>query len=209
MDILLASKNHKKMAELQAILSYDLPAVFVHTLDEVGFWGEIEEDGNSFQANALIKARAARRAACVAGHPDWYALGDDSGLEVDALGGAPGIYSARYAGEHGDDATNNAKLLAELQNVPESCRTARFVCCIAFITPDEEETVVCGACEGTILTEYRGTGGFGYDPLFLCAGTGRSFSELSPEGKNAVSHRGRAIAALAEQLKKRGADSSL
>lgn len=203
MDILLASRNRKKMAELAAILSADLPGLCLHTLDEVGYTQDIQEDGNSFEANALIKARAARCAAQAAGKKNWYGLGDDSGLAVDALNGAPGIYSARYAGGESPsrDQDNNALLLANMKDVPDEARTARFICAIACVTPEGEEMVVRGACEGRILRAPRGNGGFGYDPLFFSTEGGKTFSELTGEEKNAISHRGRAIAALARVLK--------
>ena len=202
MDILLASHNRKKMAELEAILGRDLPGLSVHTLDEVGLFEDIVEDGEVFEDNALIKARAARAAALKAGHPDWICLGDDSGLSVDALDGAPGVYSARYAGDHGNDAANNAFLLKNMEAVPDGQRTAQFVCCIACVKPDGSETTVRGTCPGVILRGARGEGGFGYDPLFYLPDLGKTFSELAPEEKNAVSHRGRALGAMARQLTK-------
>ncbi len=201
MDILLASHNKKKMTELKAILDRDLEGVCVHSLDEVDLNDDIVEDGETFEDNALIKARAARGAAVKAGHPDWICLGDDSGLAVDALDGAPGVYSARYAGGHGDDAANNACLLRNMAGVPDDRRTARFVCCIACVKPDGAETTVRGTCAGVILREARGEGGFGYDPLFYILALGKTFSELAPAEKHAISHRGKALAAMAERLK--------
>lgn len=118
MHFLLASRNRHKIRELEDILAADISGVAVHSLDEVGFAGDIDENGTTFDENARIKARAARAAALRAGHPDWYCLGDDSGLSVDALGGAPGVYSARFAGQHGDDAANNALLLQKLTGIP-------------------------------------------------------------------------------------------
>lgn len=201
MDILLASHNKKKMAELKAILERDLPGLSVHSLDEVNLFEDIVEDGEVFEDNALIKARAARAAALREGHPDWYCLGDDSGLAVDALNGAPGVYSARYAGGHGDDAANNACLLRNMENVPDEQRTAQFVCCIACVKPDGTELTVRGVCEGVILRDFRGEGGFGYDPLFCIPALGKTFSELTAQEKNAISHRGRALEAMAKALK--------
>lgn len=155
---------------------------------------EIEEDGDSFEANSEKKARAVMEAC---GLP---AVADDSGLEVDALDGAPGVFSARYAGEDGNDAANNAKLLEALKDVPEEGRGARFVSVITLVYPDGRKIVARGECPGRILYGPRGAGGFGYDPLFLPEGGDRSFGELLPEEKNRISHRARALAALAEAL---------
>lgn len=196
MDIVLASRNKKKIAELNAILTEVLPDVCIHSLDDIGFTGEIEENGDSFAANALIKARTAMLASGGA----YVGVGDDSGLCVDALDGAPGVYSARYAGDHGNDAANNALLLQNLKDVPPEARTARFVCTVACVFPDGEELVVRGETEGLILTEAQGEGGFGYDPLFFSPPFGKTFAELTSIEKNAISHRGRALAALAVKL---------
>jgi XTP/dITP diphosphohydrolase len=209
MHFLLASRNRHKIRELEDILAADFPDVTVHSLDEVGLCGEIDENGKTFEENACIKAKAARGAALNAGHGDWYCLGDDSGLAVDALDGAPGVYSARFAGEHGNDAANNELLLKKLSGVPADRRGARFLCCIAYISPDGETLTVCGDCPGVILEAPRGQGGFGYDPLFYIPDAGMTFSELSGAEKNAVSHRGRALAALAEALKERRQDKSI
>ncbi len=193
MHFLLASRNRHKIRELEDILAADISGVAVHSLDEVGFAGDIDENGTTFDANARIKARAARAAALRAGHPDWYCLGDDSGLSVDALGGAPGVYSARFAGQHGDDAANNALLLQKLTSIPAAERGAHFLCCIACITPDGRELTVWGDCPGVILDAPRGQDGFGYDPLFYLPDAGMTFAELSGARKNTVSHRGRAL----------------
>ena len=209
MDILLASHNKKKMIELRDILDGSLPGVCVHNLDEVDLFDDIIEDGAVFEDNALIKARSARAAAVKAGHADWYCLGDDSGLSVDALDGAPGVFSARYAGGHGDDEANNALLLKNMESVTDDKRTAAFICCIACVMPDGTEKTVRGACEGTILRAYRGEGGFGYDPLFCIPALGKTFSELSPDEKNAISHRGRALAAMAEILKQQNKETNM
>ncbi len=202
MHFLLASRNRHKIRELEDILAADISGVAVHSLDEVGFAGDIDENGTTFDENARIKARAARAAALRAGHPDWYCLGDDSGLSVDALGGAPGVYSARFAGQHGDDAANNALLLQKLTGIPAAERGAHFLCCIACITPDGRELTVWGDCPGVILDAPRGQDGFGYDPLFYLPDAGMTFAELSGARKNTVSHRGRALAALADALGK-------
>ena len=195
MKIVLASRNKKKKAELQVLLSQYIDGIEILSLDEVGIYGEIEEDGVTFEENALIKARTAAESG-------YIGIGDDSGLEVDALGGAPGIYSARYSGEHGDDAANNALLLKNLEGVEN--RSARFVCAIACVFPDGSEPIsVFGTAEGVILSEYRGEGGFGYDPLFWFPSLGKTFGELSAEEKNKISHRSNAIRLFAEALRGR------
>ena len=193
MKIVLASRNKKKIKELETLLSEYIEGIEILSLDDVGIYGEIEEDGESFAENALIKARAAAESG-------YIGIGDDSGLEVDALGGAPGIYSARYSGEHGDDAANNALLLKNLEGVEN--RSARFVCALACVFPDGAEPIsVFGTAEGVILSEYRGEGGFGYDPLFYIADKDKTFSELSAEEKNMISHRGLAMKAFGEKLR--------
>ena len=196
MNLILASRNKKKIKEVEAILATHFEDVRILSLDDVGYVGDIEEDGTTFEENALIKART----AVAAGGGNYPAIADDSGLSVDVLGGAPGVYSARYAGEHGDDAANNALLLRNLADVPAEARTARFVCCIALVFPDGRELTVRGETEGLIIDEARGNGGFGYDPYFYYPPFGKTFSELSAEEKNAISHRGKAIAKLAEKL---------
>ena len=153
-----------------------------------------DENGNSFEANALIKAAAYGerfRVACVA---------DDSGLEVDALGAAPGVHSARYAGDGSSDAENNAKLLAEMRNVADDHRGGRFVCCCALIVPGQSPHVELGTIEGHIARGESGSNGFGYDPLFVPCGHGRSFGELGPAVKAAISHRARAFRKLRAYL---------
>ena len=194
MKIVLASRNKKKKAELQTLLSNYIENIEILSLDDVGIFGEIEEDGTTFEENALIKARAAAESG-------YIGVGDDSGLEVDALGGAPGVYSARYAGEHGDDEANNDLLLKNLED--KSNRSARFVCCIACVFPEEygfEPIVVRGHVEGEILRERQGNGGFGYDPLFFFPQFNKTLAQVTPEEKNGVSHRGNAIKAFAEKL---------
>ena len=197
MELILASRNKKKIREVEAILATHFPNVRILSLDDVGYVGDIEENGTTYEENSLIKART----AVEAGNHRYAAIADDSGLSVDALDGAPGVYSARYAGGHGDDAANNALLLKNLSHLPESERTARFVCCIALVYPDGREMTVRGETEGIIINEARGNGGFGYDPYFYYPPFGKTFSELSAEEKNAISHRGKAIAKLAEILK--------
>ena len=195
MKIVLASRNKKKKAELQTLLSKFIENIEIISLDDVGIYGEIEEDGSTFEENALIKAK-------VAAGSGYIGVGDDSGLMVDALGGAPGVYSARYAGDHGNDEANNDLLLKNLEDKDD--RSARFVCCIACVFPEKygfEPIVVKGFAEGQILRERQGNGGFGYDPLFYFPQFGKTLAEVTPEEKNSVSHRGNAIAAFAEKLK--------
>ena len=187
MRVALASGNEKKRAEILAILAgLDVELV---PMTELGV-ASPEETGETFEANALLKARAVVEAT---GLP---AIADDSGLEVDALDGRPGVRSARYAGEDATDADNNAKLLAELDGVAPHERTARFVCAAALVTPDGDERVVRGLMEGYIIDEPRGERGFGYDPLFISAGEQRTNAQLPPEEKDARSHRGAAFRAL-------------
>ena len=195
MKIVLASRNKKKIGELRAILSEYIEGIEILSLDDVGIFGEIEEDGDTFEQNALIKAN-------VAATSGYIGVGDDSGLEVDALGGAPGVYSARYAGEHGDDEANNELLLKNLAD--KSDKSARFVCCIACVFPENEyePVVVRGHVEGEMISERRGAGGFGYDPIFFVKSLGKTLAEVTPEEKNGISHRGNAIKALAKELSK-------
>lgn len=194
MKIVLASRNAHKIKELQTLLSKHVEDIEILSLDDVGITGEIEENGSTYRENALIKAR-------VAATSGYIGLGDDSGLSVRALGGAPGVYSARYAGEHGDNAANNAFLLKNLEG--EKDRFAEFVCTIACVFPNRDEPLVVeGRTQGVILDEARGSEGFGYDPLFFYEPYGKTFAELSAEEKNAISHRGKAIEALACELKK-------
>lgn len=191
MDFLIATHNMKKRDELQRILS---PlGVHVLTADEAGVdLTDVEETGTTFEENALLKARS----GCKEGKMPCIA--DDSGLCVDALDGAPGVYSARFAGEHGNDDKNNQKLLSLLSDVPPEKRTARFVSTVACVFPDGRELVVRGECEGKIGYEKRGKNGFGYDPLFYVGE--RTFAEFTPEEKDAVSHRGNALRALVKAL---------
>jgi XTP/dITP diphosphohydrolase len=193
MRLVLASSNTGKLAELQPLLAgagYELV-----TQGELGISDAIE-DGHTFVENALIKARHACRGS---GLP---ALADDSGIVVDALDGAPGLRSARYAGAHGDAASNNRKLLAELQGVPEDKRTARFVAVIVLLRHAEDPLplVAQGVWEGRVLTAPRGENGFGYDPLFFDPLLGRGAAELEAGLKNQVSHRGKALQALKQLL---------
>lgn len=199
MQAVLVSHNKKKIAELRAILADVCPDLTLLSAGEAGLPDDIPEDGDTFADNALIKARAAAALG-------YIGIADDSGLTVDALGGAPGVYSARYAGEHGDDAANNAKLLRELAARPNEPRTAAFVCAMACVFPDGGSFTCEGRCPGEILESARGEGGFGYDPLFLYVPAGKSFAELSGEEKNRISHRARALAEFAPRLAAEMAD---
>lgn len=192
MKILLATHNIKKREELKRIL-YPL-GIDVVLADDIGCeLRDVEENGTTFEENALLKA--------VSGCEDsgLPCVGDDSGLCVDALDGAPGIYTARYAGEHGNDEANIDKLLYELRNTPEKERTARFVCAVCCVFPDGRKIELRGECEGCILNERHGDGGFGYDPIF--SANGLCFGEASAEEKDKLSHRGKALKKLADELK--------
>lgn len=195
MKLLLATNNAHKAQEIRAILADRFSEIV--TMREAGIDFEVEEDGATFRENALKKA--VETLAYVGDRFDAV-LADDSGLCVDALDGAPGVYSARFSGEGHNDDANNAKLIRLLQNVPDELRTARFCCCIALARRGLDPIVVQGEVEGTILHEARGENGFGYDPYFFYAPFGKSFAELSSEEKNAVSHRKRALTLLSEAL---------
>ena len=196
MTVVLASRNKGKVAELQRLLTAELGDVIeLKSLDEVGITDEIEENGETFAENALIKASVAARS----GYPG---IGDDSGLVVPALDMAPGIYSARYAGEHGNDAANNALLLKNMEGQRD--RRAAFVCALAMVFPDGGVPIrATGAVEGEILFSPRGEGGFGYDPLFWYDPLGKTLAELSADEKNAISHRGAAVQQLAARFARR------
>ncbi|MBQ3708457.1 MAG: non-canonical purine NTP pyrophosphatase [Clostridia bacterium] len=217
-ELVLASNNKKKIAELGTLLaSAASNGISVISLRDIGFDGDIVEDGASFEENALIKALTPASRG-------YIGIADDSGLCVDALGGAPGIYSARYSGEDANDEKNRQKLLDALRDVPEERRTAHFVCTAALVLPecshfeipeawripDElaarrgldpcRAMVVRGECEGRILSRERGDGGFGYDPLFWYPAFDATFAEIPGEQKNLVSHRGRAMRAFTDRL---------
>lgn len=196
MKILLASHNKGKIAELQALMHKISPEIEVLSMSDIGFFDEIVEDGDTFAANALIKSRTGAKMG-------YITVADDSGLMVDALDGAPGVYSARYAGEECDNAKNNEKLLHALAGLPAEARGAKFVSVVACSFPDgREDVVVRGECPGTILTEYRGNGGFGYDPLFWYAPFSKTYAEMTAEEKNQISHRGMAMQKFAEEFAK-------
>ena len=188
--LVLATNNRGKVRELRHLLP---DWVDVLTAGEAGITLP-EETGRTFSENALLKARAA------VAQSSLIAMADDSGLEVDALDGRPGVRSARFAGEHADDDANNRLLLELLSDVPPDRRSARFRSVVAVVTPEGEEHIAEGTIEGTILDVPRGTGGFGYDPLFVPVGETRTMAELTMEEKNAVSHRGKAYRAAADWL---------
>ncbi|WP_174188101.1 RdgB/HAM1 family non-canonical purine NTP pyrophosphatase [Nocardia barduliensis] len=193
--LLVASRNAKKLNELRRILDEaGIAGIEIVGLNDVPAYDEAPETGATFEENALAKARdgaAATGLACVA---------DDSGLEVDALNGMPGVLSARWSGRHGDDAANNALLLAQLTDVPDERRGGRFVSTCALVAPGGVETVVRGEWPGTIARKPVGDGGFGYDPLFIPDGGEVTAAQLTPAEKDAVSHRGRALARLTPAL---------
>lgn len=193
-EILLATRNQNKKRELEEIL-HNLNIKII-TLDDIASIPEIEEDQNSFEENALKKARITSRLT------GYTCLADDSGLEVEALGGQPGIYSARFAGEGANDEQNNEKLLKMMDKVDKDRRKARFVCVIAVSDPGGNVLTLKGICEGSIACSPSGQGGFGYDPLFIPQGFSKSFAELTAEEKNSISHRGRALNKLKPVIEK-------
>ena len=198
MKIVIASNNKHKISEIKAILHEKVSKdIELLSLAEIGFFEDIEENGETFEENAFIKASAAARLG-------YMAMADDSGLMVDRLDGAPGVYSARFAGEPCDDRKNNEKLLAALEGTTPEERKAKFVSTIAFVDPAKADRGICarGECPGTILYDYKGSGGFGYDPLFYYAPLDKTFAELTAEEKNSISHRARALDVFCELLKK-------
>ena len=200
--LVLATRNRHKVVELRAILSDALAAEGVDVdldravvgVDAFPDVADVVESGVTFEANALLKARSVAEAT---GLPS---LADDSGLAVDVLGGAPGIFSARWSGRHGDDRANLELLLAQLSDVPDEHRAAGFVCAAALVDPRGAEHVELGHCRGTLERSPRGDNGFGYDPILRLDGDTRTLAELAPEEKNAISHRSRALRAIAPAL---------
>jgi XTP/dITP diphosphohydrolase len=188
--IAIASRNPGKIREIRSICA-DWPVGWV-TVDEHAAWPDVEETGESYLENALLKARA------VADGVGVPAVADDSGIEVDALGGAPGPRSARYAGEEATDEQNLRMMIRALAGVPAGGRTARYRCLADLAWPDGREVSAEGTCEGSLVSKPRGTGGFGYDPIFVPAGWEQTMAELSPEEKDRISHRGRAFRALSD-----------
>jgi XTP/dITP diphosphohydrolase len=194
MKALLATRNGKKLAELRRILEDAGVAVSLVGLADVPEYPEAPETGLTFEENALLKAREAVR------HTGLPAIADDSGIAVDALNGMPGVFSARWAGRHGDDTANLELLLAQVGDVPEEHLGAAFVCAAAFVSPDGREVVAHGEMRGRLVRTPRGTNGFGYDPIFVADGHSMTNAELAPADKDAISHRGKAFRALVELL---------
>lgn len=192
--MIFATGNAGKMKEIRRIMADT--GMEILSMKEAGIWPDIQEDGGTYEENALIKARA------VAALTDTLVLADDSGLEVDWLDREPGIHSARYMGEDTPYNVKNADIIARLEGVPEEKRTARFVCAIAAVFPDGREFTVCAAIEGRIGYEERGGNGFGYDPIFYVPELHKTTAELTEDEKNQVSHRGRALRLMKEELKK-------
>ena len=194
--IVMASNNAHKIKEIETFLRKLCPndkngePFEILSLSDIGYTDDIVEDGETFEDNALIKARTVAKLG-------YIGIADDSGLCVDALNGEPGVYSARYAGGH-DDADNNRKLLEKMKDGPAEKRGAHFVSVIACVFPDGKEIVARGECPGTMLFDYRGNGGFGYDPLFLYEPMDKTFAQMNAEEKNAISHRARAMEAFAK-----------
>jgi XTP/dITP diphosphohydrolase len=194
--LLLATNNKGKAREYKSLLA-GIPFELV-TPDQLGLDAEIEETGTTFEANATLKATT------LAAQSGLLSLADDSGLEVDALGGEPGTLSARYAGENASDSDRVNYLLSKMQNVPEGKRQARFRCVIAIANPEGEVELCSGECQGIIAFAPKGDNGFGYDPIFYLPEMGKTMAELPPEAKNKISHRGRAAEKAREVLKKLG-----
>lgn len=195
MEIIAATLNKHKISEIDAITSkFNMNVVSRSDAGVPDF--EIVEDGDSFEENSYIKAKA------ILDYTGKPVIADDSGLEVDFLNGAPGVHSARYAGIDGENADeeNNKKLLAELKDVPEEKRTARFVSVITMLFPDGGKIVARGECEGTVAAELLGDNGFGYDPLFIPNGYAESYAQIGPEEKNLISHRAKALEKLSFML---------
>jgi XTP/dITP diphosphohydrolase len=193
--LVIATRNRKKLQEMAALLA-GLP-LDVRPLDAFGNVAPVPETGETFEANARLKALGYARAT------GQWALADDSGLEVDALGGRPGVWSSRWGGREGDDALNNRTLLESLAPLPRPTWTARYRCVMALATPEAVLAVTDGACEGVITDRAAGCNGFGYDPYFWLPEYGRTMAELDPAEKNRISHRGRALAAMKRELEKR------
>ncbi len=200
LPLLLATRNQGKIAELRTILAeVGLPQVEVLGVEDFPGLPEVAETGLSFAENALLKASSAATHCAAAGRP-VLAVADDSGLAVEVLGGMPGIFSARWAGRHGDDTANLALLLDQLADVPAQHRQAAFVCAAVAVDPNGQQYSVQAQVEGQLAEKPLGINGFGYDPVFVPGEDTRTMAQLSPQEKNAISHRGRAFRALAEQL---------
>ena len=194
-EVIFATGNEGKMREIRSILADTYPKIL--SMKEAGIRTEVTEDGKTYEENALMKARAVAAMATEA-----IVMADDSGLEVDFLNREPGIYSARYMGESTSYRIKNANMISRMEGVPAEKRTARFVCAIAAVLPDGREMTVRAAIEGRIGYEEKGEGGFGYDPIFFVPELGKTTAELTEEEKNLVSHRGKALRLMKEELKK-------
>jgi XTP/dITP diphosphohydrolase len=191
--IAIASRNRHKLHEIERICT-DWPVTWLTVENHEASWPDVEETGVTYLDNARLKARAVAGALGVA------ALADDSGIEVDALGGGPGPRSARYAGEHASDEENLRQLMRAVAGIPAGGRTARYRCSAVLALPDGAELDAEGVCEGLLVGTRKGTGGFGYDPIFVPVGWDRTMAELTPEEKDRISHRGRAFRALRERI---------
>ncbi|QRG69362.1 XTP/dITP diphosphatase [Brevibacillus choshinensis] len=192
-QVVLATRNQGKVKEFNKLFAeLGWEGISLEGFDGVP---EVVEDGDTFEANAVKKA------VTISTYLGLPAVGDDSGLEVDALHGSPGVYSARYAGENATDEANWRKLLGEMDSVPDEERTARFRCTLAFVEPGQDPVIATGACEGVIAREPAGTNGFGYDPVFYLPQMGKMMAQLSPDEKNQISHRARAMRQLLDALK--------
>jgi XTP/dITP diphosphohydrolase len=192
-EVIFATGNEGKMREIRSILADTYPKIL--SMKEAGIRTEVTEDGKTYEENALMKARAVAATEAIV-------MADDSGLEVDFLNREPGIYSARYMGESTSYRIKNANLISRMEGVPAEKRTARFVCAIAAVLPDGREMTVRATIEGRIGYEEKGEGGFGYDPIFFVPELGKTTAELTEEEKNLVSHRGKALRLMKEELKK-------
>lgn len=192
-ELVLATRNAGKILEVERLLQAHAPQIHVRSVSEFNL-DDVEETGDTFEANALLKAETIARDT---GLP---ALADDSGIAIDALGGAPGIYSARWAGVHGDDAANIAKVLEQLDSIPDADRGAQFVCVIALALPDGRSMTVRAEVEGQVRRVPMGDQGFGYDPIFQPDGFAITTAEMSPEQKDAISHRGKALREIAPKI---------
>ena len=196
MRLIFATGNQNKMREIREILGHDKLEIF--SMKELGLHSDADENGSTFAENAMIKAKDVFEK--LNQKSNTIVMADDSGLEIDALNGEPGIYSARYMGEDTSYHIKNAELVRRLTGIPDEKRTARFRCAIAAVLPDGSELVTEGTIEGKIGYEERGSNGFGYDPIFYLPDMSCSTAELSPEDKNAISHRGNALRAMKEKL---------
>lgn len=192
-DLVLATRNKGKIAEVQRLISLHAPQITLRSVSEFNL-DDVEETGTTFEENALLKAETIARQT---GLP---ALADDSGIAIDALDGAPGVYSARWSGVHGDDAANVAKVLLELSDVPDEDRGAQFVCVIALAHPDGSSIIVRGEVEGVVRRNPIGNHGFGYDPIFQPDGYAITTAQMDPETKDAISHRGKALREIASKI---------